>query len=433
MIHFTTSIASRSRLSRFASVLTLFIFTSCSKDPASSLPVSKHEHTGADEHGHSESDEKHADEVVLTSEAIEQNKIQLAKAEKQTLTPTFLAPGRVAFNAEAMAHIGTVLRGRIVDIAVKVGDEVKKDQPLLAIESAELGEGQSDYLVKRAATKSAAPAIELARTAFNRAQALYEKSQGISLNEVQKREADLRAAEAIHTSAKAAEEAAKERLALLRLTSEAVTSLEESSKPNSKFIIRAPIDGRIIEREATLGEPVGPDREALLLIADMAKLWVIADVPESRLRDVVLGAKARVLLGGGQAHWCEGTVSFISPALDVATRTVRVRIAPNETHPELRPGVFAQAEIAIKALEGAVDPFVVVPEEAIQTVEGKPAVFVPVAGEKNTFAKRSVVIGKTVGGLVPILSGLSANEDFVAKGSFILKAELGKGSAEHEH
>ena len=76
---------------------------------------------------------------------------------------------------------------------------------------------------------------------------------------------------------------------------------------------------------------------------------------------------------------------------------------------------------------------VAVPDVAVQTVEGGPAIFVPVEGEPNTFAKRAVTIGKPVGGLVPIHSGLVEGERFVAAGTFILKADLGKGSAAHEH
>jgi len=74
-----------------------------------------------------------------------------------------------------------------------------------------------------------------------------------------------------------------------------------------------------------------------------------------------------------------------------------------------------------------------VPEEAVQTVEAGPAVFVPVEGEPNTFAKRAVGVGPAVSGVVPITSGLKEGESVVISGSFILKAELGKGEAAHEH
>jgi cobalt-zinc-cadmium efflux system membrane fusion protein len=74
-----------------------------------------------------------------------------------------------------------------------------------------------------------------------------------------------------------------------------------------------------------------------------------------------------------------------------------------------------------------------VPDDAVQTVDGAPAVFVPVAGEENTFARRAVTLGQPVGGMVPVVSGLTEGEPVVVSGTFILKAELGKGEASHAH
>ena len=133
----------------------------------------------------------------------------------------------------------------------------------------------------------------------------------------------------------------------------------------------------------------------------------------------------------------EGTVAFIAPVVDPTTRTAQVRIeVPRAAlgNGAMKPGMFAQVEI-VAAEPGGAEPVpqVAVPQEAVQTVEGGPAVFVPVAGEPNTFQKRALSVGPAVGGLVPVLAGLVEGERFVEAGSFILKAELGKGSAAHEH
>jgi cobalt-zinc-cadmium efflux system membrane fusion protein len=82
---------------------------------------------------------------------------------------------------------------------------------------------------------------------------------------------------------------------------------------------------------------------------------------------------------------------------------------------------------------GGAEAILAVPDEAVQTVEGAPAVFVPVEGEENTFAKRPVTVGRPTAGMVRILSGLKEGEPVVVSGTFILKAELGKGEASHEH
>jgi cobalt-zinc-cadmium efflux system membrane fusion protein len=133
-------------------------------------------------------------------------------------------------------------------------------------------------------------------------------------------------------------------------------------------------------------------------------------------------------------HKYEGAVAFVSPLVDPTTRTAQVRIEiPSAAlgNGTVKPGMFGQVEIVAAGEEPA--PRIAVPQESVQTVEGGPAVFVPIANEPNTFQRRSLRVGPVVGGLVPVLSGLVEGEKFVEAGSFILKAELGKGSAAHQH
>lgn len=377
---------------------------------------------------------EHADEVHLAPEAIARHGVAVEKAQLRRLQPTFVAPARVGFNTEAMAHVGSPVRGRAIDIKVRLGTTVKPGDELLVVESPELGEAQSDFLTKRTAVETAAPPVELAKTAWDRAKGLYESSQGISLTEVQRREAEYKVAVAQQKAAQAAALAAENRLHLLGMAQDAVEALAASGEVVPRLTIRAPIAGEVVEREITLGELVGPEREALLVLADMAAPWILAHVPEARLRDVALGAAAWVKVGALDAPRHEGTVTFVSPTVDPATRTTEVRIEVRDMGAALRPGMFAQAEICATGPPGADPvPVVAVPEAAVQTVEGGPAVFVPVPDEENTFAKRAVQVGRAVAGLVPVYSGLAEGEPYVASGSFILKAELGKASAAHEH
>lgn len=395
-----------------------------------------HDHGSEQSHGHGkEEKEEHAEEVRLSPEAVKRHGIQIGTAEKRRLIPTLRAPAEVAFNSEMLAHVGSPVRGRVAEVRAKLGEEVKKGDVLLVVESPELGEAQSDYLQKKSLTVTSKPALEIAKNTHERALKLYEKSQGIALFEVQKREAEYRAAQAALQNAQTAEMAAKNRLRLLGMNAAAIEKLEETNLIQPHFSISSPLDGQVTEREVTLGELVGPEREHLMVVADLSKLWVLARFPEARLKEVSLGAKARVLLGGGGGeHWCEGSISYISPAVDPATRTVRMRIVATDRHAELRPGAFAQAEIELSGSEGEEQQVVLsIPEAAVQTVEGQTAVFMPVSGEPNTFVKRPVSVGRVVGGMLPVLSGLSERDSLVVAGSFILKAEFGKSSAEHEH
>jgi membrane fusion protein, heavy metal efflux system len=376
------------------------------------------------DHGGGGGEEAHADEVKLTADAIERYGVKVEPAQLWQLRPTFTAPARVAFNTEAMAHVGSPLRGRAIEIKVKRGSMVKAGDELIVVESPELGAAQSDLLLKKTAVQTAQPVVDLAKTAWDRAKGLYEKSEGIALTEVQRREAEYKAAVAAQRSAEASATAAENLLHLLGMKQAEIETVKSSGEVNPRLTINASIAGQVVEREVTLGELVSPDRESLLVIADTSVLWVLADVPEARIHELAVGAKAWVKVGSIDAPRYEGSIAFISPMVDAATRTAQVRI-------EVQGG-----EVEIVATNpSAADPtpVIAVPEQAVQTVEGGPAVFLPVSGEDNTFAKRAVTIGKPVGGLIPIFSGLVEGEQFVAAGSFILKAELGKAGAAHEH
>jgi cobalt-zinc-cadmium efflux system membrane fusion protein len=380
------------------------------------------------EHKEGEHDEHH-DEVKLTPDAIARSGIKVEAVTRRPLTPTLVAPARVSYNTEGMAHVGAVLRGRVVELKVRKGDTVNRGDELLLVESPELGEAQSDFLQKRTALAVAGPSVDLAKSAYDRAKSLYEGSEGITLTDLQKRENDYKVAQGALNAAKSALTAAENKLHLLGMTQESVEELTRSTEIRPRYAIRAPIDGQVVEREVTLGELVSPEKEALLVLADMKTLWVLADVPEARIAEVAVGAQARVLVSAIHSVPLAGKVSFIEPALDPNTRSARVRIEVQANGAAIRPGMFAQAEIT---LDQKSEPVLAIPEESVQTVEGAPAVFVPVPGEEHTFARRPVTVGKPVAGWLPVLSGLKDGDQIVTSGTFILKADLGKSEAAHE-
>jgi len=393
----------------------------------------KHEHDeksqttpGASPKEHAD---EHHDEVKLSALAVTQNGIQVGKVEARSLASSFVAPARVSFNTEAMAHVGSVVSGRVVDIRVRVGDRVKKDDVLLEVESPELGRSQSEYLQRRTAAEVAAAGIAPAKDSYERAKKLYDESKGIALAEVQKREVEYRAAVGNKATADGAQQAAENELHLLGVKNEDVKKLIETREISPRHAIRAAIAGTVIDREVTLGELVAPEKEKLLVIADTSSFWILAEVPEGRLDQVKVGSAAEVSLAALADVRIKGEVSLISAEVDPTTRTARVRIVVENSKDQLKPGMFAQA-----ILFGPKEQNVLaVPQDAVQTVEGKPSVFVPVDGEPNTFARREVSVGKAVGGFLPISSGLKENDAIVVVGAFILKAELGKGEASHEH
>lgn len=389
------------------------------------------EHAG---HDHAHGDEGHADEVTLTADAIKRYGIKVESATLYKLSPSFIAPARVAFNAEAIAHVGSTLPGRVVELSVRLGDLVNKGDLLLVVESPQLAEAQSTYLQKLIAAETTKATADLAKNALDRASRLYEENRGIALDEVQKREIEHKAAQASVKTAEATAVAAENTLHVLGMTQEAVNAVKRSQEVDPRFPIIASISGEVVEREVTLGELVSPEREKLMVLANVATLWVLADVPEAHMPELALGAKAWINAGSLDPHQHEGEVSYVAPTIDPRTRTISVRVAVECEDHSLKPGMFVEVQIASTDRSNPDPPPVIaVPQDAVQTIEGEPSVFVPVPGEENTFARRAVAIGRPVAGLVPVLSGLVEGEAYVAANSFLLKADLGKATAEHQH
>ncbi len=394
---------------------------------------SGHEHEAGAGQGEEPGHDEHENEVELPVHALATYGVTVGRAARVVLSSSIPVPARVAYDLERMAHVGCPVEGRIAELRIRLGDQVEKGAALLSVESPALGEAQSDYVQKRGAAERATPLVELAENGYRRVKALYDEMKGIALAEVQRKESEYRAALAEAEGAKAAAVAAANKLRLLGMDDAGIALLEETRRIAPTLVIRAPLSGQVVELHATLGELVSPEEEALLVLADLTKVWVLADVPEHRLHELSPGSPAQVLLGGAHDHRCEGRVTFIAPAVDPATRSVQVRIETSDHHPELKPGVFAQVEIAARRAEDRGEAVLAIEEEALQSVDGESVVFVPVAGEEGTFEKRAIRVGKRVGRLVPVLDGLAEGEAYVTSGGFILKAELGKRTAKHEH
>ena len=189
--------------------------------------------------------------------------------------------------------------------------------------------------------------------------------------------------------------------------------------------MKAPIDGVIVERKATVGELVGKDKE-VYVISDPADLWVIAEVKERDIGAVKLGQEARFSVLAYPAESFHGKVVRTGNQVETESRTLEVRIEVNNADGRLKPGMFADVEIVTTTLSDVV----VIPDSAIQTDEDKQIVFV--ARDANHFEKRTVKPGLEQHGRAQVLEGLQPGEKLVTAGSFILKSEMLKGELGEE-
>ncbi|MCX7045560.1 MAG: efflux RND transporter periplasmic adaptor subunit [Candidatus Sumerlaeota bacterium] len=397
----------------------------------------------------------HADEVVLTTEALRQSGIIVEPVSQRSGMNALSAHARVSFNHEAMAHVGTPVEGRIIEMRKRLGDAVRQGDVLAVLASPVLAEAQGDYLQKRAALGPAQTATEAMKKSHDRARQAGP-GEGISLTEFQKRESEWKQAEGNFIAAETALRATEKRLRVLGMSADQITSLAQTGGISPNFELRAPIAGEIVERDVTLGEMARPDKDKLFVIADLSVVWVMADVPESHIPFIQKGSAAKVKVSALEEHEFDGTVSYIARSVDSRMRTAQVRVelrnspaslgqsdasdrsdpsdcsvASTASAPMLRPGMFAQvlltAPMKEKSATNGGAGALAIPENAILTVEGAPAVFVAVEDEPGAFVKRNVQTAPARGGLAPVISGLKEGERIVTQGAFILKAELAKG------
>lgn len=190
------------------------------------------------------------------------------------------------------------------------------------------------------------------------------------------------------------------------------------------YDVRAGFDGTVIDKHITPGEAVTREDPAFI-VADLASVWVHVNVYQSALSQVRLGQPVVISASHGVAE-AEGTVSYITPVVDQATRTATARIVLANPDGVWRPGLFVTAAILNPAPAA-----VVIPRRALHTLAGSSVVFVV---ENDRFTPRAVGLGQLGRTRVEIRHGLAAGERFADEGSFLVKAELAKGEAAgHEH
>lgn len=369
-------------------------------------------HADGDEHGHEKGghDERgkekgHSEEegvVHVAKEAIEKNGIKVDKAGSGRLGGGVEAPAEITFQPDKVAHVTLLVPGRITSVKGALGDKVKRGDTLAVVESAELSEAQG-------ASAQAQAALDVAKKGFERQRELKASGIGAQRN-YDEAEAALRRAEADVA-------AAAQR-----------TRVYGGGGGGGSVVVKAPIDGEIVQRHATVGEVVDHD-EPLFVVADLSKVAVEGRIYEKDVAGVMLGAAARLTLQAYPGDSWEGTLDYVSPHLDEKTRTSAVRMTLDNTERKLKPGLFGTVNVL-----GDVNasPRAIVPADAVQRTKDGDVVFVP-ADEEGEFKAALVAVGAKRDGQAEIVSGLSAGADVVVKGAFVLKSELMKSELGEGH
>lgn len=312
------------------------------------------------------------------------------------LASEIIAQGFVATTSEGEAILTARADGAIVRITQHLGDNVRAGETIALLESREAATLTADR-------SAAAARVAAARSAYNREKRLFDAR-------VTARQ-DLEAAQAALAEAEAELRRAQSAAGASKLAGDGRT-----------MAIVSPITGRLTKADARLGAYVlaGTD---LFHVADPNRLQVNASVLPTDARRVSVGDTAMIELADGETR--TATVHSITPALDAQSKTATLVLMPQGAA-QLTAGQGVR--VRVRPGGPASDGRMTLPEEAVQTVEGKNMVFV--RGPKG-FQATEVLIGERSGGRIEIISGISAGAVIATKGAFLLKAELGKGEAEH--
>lgn len=194
-----------------------------------------------------------------------------------------------------------------------------------------------------------------------------------------------------------------------------VTDLRITNEKLAWYPIRAPFDGTIIDKHITLGEVVGDDAE-VFVVADLSSVWVDLHVYPKDLMKIKKGQKV-VISAGQTMPDAEGVISYVGPVVGAESRTALARVVLPNSSGVIRPGLFVTAKVAIDNVEAEV----IVPKDAIQTLEGKKCVFIK---DEHGFEPSFITLGQSNTGFVQVTSGLNPGQQYVTKGAFELKAKI---------
>lgn len=345
---------------------------------------------------------KEEGKIALTDAQVKSSGITLQSAGAARIKSGLQLPGEIRFNEDRTAHVVPRVNGIVEAVPANLGQQVKKGAILAVISSTTLSEQRSELL-------AAQKRVEFARTTYAREKHLWEEKISAQQDYLQAQQ-DLREAEI-------ALQNAQQKLKALGANPSMAGGL-------NRFEIRAPFDGMVVEKHITLGEAVKEDAN-IFTLSDLSAVWAEIVVPAKDLDKVRVGGETVVRSTTSDAK-ATGKVAYVGSLIGEQTRSAKARVVLPNPQMAWRPGLYVNVELTASET----DVPVAVTANAIQTVEDKPAVFLRVPGG---FVAQPVTTGRTDGKLVEIVKGLKPGAQYVAAGSFVIKAELGKGSASHEH
>ena len=346
--------------------------------------------------------------IVLAADSPMLKQLRRQRVELRDLpTDEIVTPGKLEANPNRVSKVVLPVTGRVTAVLVKTGDAVKKDQPLITIQSPDADAAMSTYLSARAGEGQAEVALGKAQADADRASDLFEHN-AVAKKDVQAAQSALAQAKAALEQARATREQSLRRLTVLGLSPQGF---------DQQVVVRAPLSGKVLELSVVPGEFRNDTTASLLTIADLSTVWVTSQVPETYIRFVQVGERVQISLAAFPGETFEGRVSRIADTVDAQTRTVKVQAELDNSHGRFRPEMYG----SIHHIEST-RPTPVVPAGAVIQSGERSTVFVEtVAGR---FERRPVIVGARAGDVIRVVSGLSQGDTVVVDGAMLLQGLL---------
>ncbi len=354
---------------------------------------------------------------VVRSTPDQMRQLSIVKVERFAFRVQKSAVGQIAYNEDTSTIVLTPFPGRVTRLLARIGDEVKRGDPLFEIDSPEVVLPQNEFVAALTALTKARSQLALAEISEKRAKDLFEGKAG-PLKELQTAAAQLVAAQNDLRSAEAALEAGRNRLRILGRSDAQVTALQQQGAIDRTASIVAPIDGTVIARKVGPGQYVrGDSPEPLYSIADLSTMWLKAYVPESDISHIQVGQEIEVKVTALPQRTFRARITVIGSASDATTRRVVVRSEITNLDRALKAEMFANFKISA----GPDEPTPAVPSESV--IREGDAAWVWVEREPMVFVRRKVALGMEQNARVQIRSGLSVGEAVVARGAIFVDNE----------
>jgi Cu(I)/Ag(I) efflux system membrane fusion protein len=322
-------------------------------------------------------------EVRIDPTVVQDIGVRTEKARHETLTRDIRTVGRVTYDEDRLVRLHPKYSGWVDKVyAGKTGQQVNRGDALLAIYSPQLVSSQQEYLLAldNASDLHASPFADVKKSAAS----LLESSRN--------------------------------RLSLFDMPEWQIDKLQRGGKVMKDVILDSPISGIVTAIGAREGDKIGPETE-LYAIADLSRIWVLADLYENDMPWVAKGDAVSIELADIPGRKFEGRVDYIYPYLDTKARTIKVRIELDNPQLLLKPDMYANADIHSDKQVDAVT----IPSNAVMRTGTRNLVFIQKS--RGRFEPKEVELGISSNGRIQILKGVKEGDDVVTSAQFLIDSE----------